>query len=48
MSAQVGLVPEEASKTEQMLRYASINLVKGGPVADFGKDLKPSSDVKLG
>ena len=27
---QVGLVPEEASKTEQMLRQASINLVKGG------------------
>ena len=27
---QVGLVPEDASKTEQMLRQASINLVKGG------------------
>ncbi|CAJ1343321.1 unnamed protein product [Effrenium voratum] len=30
LAYKVGLVPEEASKTEQMLRYASINLVKGG------------------
>eukprot|EP00440_Ansanella_granifera_P022627 gb/GFBE01024576.1/.p1 GENE.gb/GFBE01024576.1/~~gb/GFBE01024576.1/.p1 ORF type:complete len:387 (+),score=136.33 gb/GFBE01024576.1/:1-1161(+) len=30
LANKVGLVPEEASKTEQMLKQASINLVKGG------------------
>eukprot|EP00931_Biecheleriopsis_adriatica_P119346 TRINITY_DN94583_c0_g1_i1.p1 TRINITY_DN94583_c0_g1~~TRINITY_DN94583_c0_g1_i1.p1 ORF type:complete len:389 (+),score=114.07 TRINITY_DN94583_c0_g1_i1:65-1231(+) len=30
LANKVGLVPEEASKTEQMLRQASVNLVKGG------------------
>lgn len=32
---QAGLVPEDASKTEQMLRHASINLVKGGVLTQF-------------
>ncbi|CAE7376308.1 SMT1 [Symbiodinium necroappetens] len=35
LAAQVGLVPEDASKTEQMLRQASINLVKGGELKIF-------------
>ncbi|CAK9006285.1 Cycloartenol-C-24-methyltransferase (24-sterol C-methyltransferase 1) (Sterol C-methyltransferase 1) (Protein CEPHALOPOD) (Protein STEROL METHYLTRANSFERASE 1), partial [Durusdinium trenchii] len=35
MAGQVGLVPEEASRTEQMLRQASINLVKGGELKIF-------------
>lgn len=35
LAGQAGVVPEEASKTEQMLRHASINLVKGGELKIF-------------
>jgi len=35
LASKVGLVPEEASKTEQMLKQASINLVKGGQMKIF-------------